>query len=230
MSHNKQIVKSRGVTRLCHFTKSSNFPYILGEGKEESNGLISNQKVKEAQFLSLNDLNRYDGRPELICTSLQYPNFFFFDKSRKNNLDDLLSDWVIILISPEIIDENTYFCPVNAATQKGKYISRGSDSFEKLFAIEIENSKASPRNFEMASNVPTDNQAELLFENDIPKEAIIGLVFSSKEQAIVERLRLKLCNVSLDGIGIYFSNKWYDKHSAYELINGHEIPLTELEE
>lgn len=230
MSSNQEIVKNRGITRLCHFTKSSNLPYILGEGKEDSNGLISNDKVRASQFLSVNDINRFDGRPELICTSLQYPNFFFFDVSRKKNLDELLSDWVIILISPTIVDNHTYFCPVNAATQNGKYISQGIDKFESLFSKDIESSKAPARSDNMAKNIPTDNQAEILFSKDIPKEAIIGLVFSNKEQAILERIRLKLCNVSLENINIYFSKKWYEKNSVYELIKGNEIPLTKLEE
>ena len=83
---NQEIVFKKGITRLCHFTKSSNLPYILGTGDEEANGIISNKAIRdsECKFLKLNDIHRYDNRPELICLSVEYPNFFFFEKSIEN--------------------------------------------------------------------------------------------------------------------------------------------------
>ena len=70
---NQEIVFKKGITRLCHFTKSSNLPYILGTGDEEANGIISNKAIRdsECKFLKLNDIHRYDNRPELICLYIQ---------------------------------------------------------------------------------------------------------------------------------------------------------------
>lgn len=228
----QDIVKNQRITRLCHFTKSVNLPYILGEGGEDFNGIISNLKVRESKFLEINDVNRYDGKPELICTSVEYPNFFFFETSQKRSLDSLLSDWVVILIKPDVIDENTYFCPVNAATGRGKYIRQGAEHFSKLFAESIEEfqSKCPFRNRCYPNNVPTDLQAEVLFEKDLPPESIIGLVFSSESQASLEKLRLRLCNVHLDNIKFYFSEDFFRKDAVGKLQNGTNIELYPLEE
>lgn len=232
--NNKSIVKERGITRLCHFTKSANLPYILGDGFEDSNGIIPNIKIRDMKFLQVNDVNRIDQHPNLVCTSIQYPNFYFFKASQNRNkgVDDLLTDWVIILISPEIIDDETYFCPVNAATQRGRFISQGVDSFRTLFADNLEKFKGSSfvRNVNYPLYVTTDIQAEVLFAQDIPSSSIIGLIFSSQHQARTEKLRLKLCNVSLEGISFYYSEYYFDKSALNFLKTGKEIPLFKLEE
>ena len=186
---NQEIVFKKGITRLCHFTKSSNLPYILGTGDEEANGIISNKAIRdsECKFLKLNDIHRYDNRPELICLSVEYPNFFFFEKSIEKEKESLLNDWVVLLISPSIINEETYFCPVNAAKNRGAHIGKGSQKFMELFNTEV---LGLNRSVSMLPNIPTNNQAEVLSPDMIPKDKIIGLVFSSKKQARDEVLRL----------------------------------------
>lgn len=232
MKSNQDIVRERKITRLCHFTKSANLPYILGEGVEDYNGIIPNVKVRDSKFLEINDVNRYDGKPELICTSIQYPNLFFFEASQKRSLDSLLSDWVVILINPDVIDENTYFCPVNAATRRGEYIGRGAEHFSKLFAMNLQEfgSKSPFRNDKYSSSVPTDLQAEVMFEKDLPIESIIGLVFSNRNQARLEKLRLRLCNVHLGNIKFYFSEDFFKRDAIKKLQNGINIELYPLEE
>ena len=225
---NQEIVFKKGITRLCHFTKSSNLPYILGTGDEEANGIISNKAIRdsECKFLKLNDIHRYDNRPELICLSVEYPNFFFFEKSIEKEKESLLNDWVVLLISPNIINEDTYFCPVNAAKNKGYHIGQGSQKFMELFDTEVLGFKRSPL---MLPNTPTNNQAEVLSLDMIPKDKIIGLVFSSLKQAKDEVLRLKLCQIELRNLKIHYSDAWFKKDSVYSIMQGKILELHELE-
>jgi hypothetical protein len=226
---NQGIVFKKGITRLCHFTKSSNLPYILGTGDEEANGIISNKAIRdsECKFLKLNDIHRYDNRPELICLSVEYPNFFFFEKSIEKEKESLLNDWVVLLISPSIINEETYFCPVNAAKNRGAHIGKGSRKFMELFNTEV---LGLNRSVSMLPNIPTNNQAEVLSPDMIPKDKIIGLVFSSKKQARNEVLRLKLCQIELRNLKIYYSHEWFKRNSAYSIMQGKVLKLYELEE
>lgn len=230
--NNQSIVKDRGITRLCHFTKSANLPFILGDGVEDFNGIVSNSKVQNAKFLQVNDVNRYDKRPELICASIQYPNFFFFERSQDNHKNDLLSDWVVILISPDIIDDETYFCPVNAARSGGGFISRGVEAFRNIFADSIHKyeERYPNRPEKYPSNVPSSIQAEVLFEKDISRDSIFGLVFSNLKQAKVEKMRLQLCNVELNNIDFFYSEDFFRKESATLLRAGRQIAIYKLEE
>jgi hypothetical protein len=229
---NQDVVRKRGISRLCHFTKTANLPFILGDGVDDYNGIVSNKVIKETRFLEINDINRYDKRPELICTSIQYPNLFFFEKSQENSSEHLLSNWVVLLISPDVINNETYFCPVNAAKKRGQFISKGVEVFCDIFAKDISKyeSKTPLRNKNYMLNIPTDIQAEVLFEHQISRDSIFGLVFKNKRQAEIEKLRLKLCNVELNNIEFYYSEYFFEKDSVNFLKSGKEIPLYKLEE
>ena len=60
------------------------------------------------------DPDRYDGRDDLICCSIEYPNTYYFVKVREH--DHLFKDWVVLLIEPSYLwHPDTCFCPCNAA-------------------------------------------------------------------------------------------------------------------
>ncbi|PNZ95665.1 hypothetical protein CD153_13355 [Staphylococcus carnosus] len=66
------------MTRLCHFTKSKNLPFILGEGVDSDNGILANNFISDTSFLNKTDENRFDNHEDFICTSIQYPNCYYF--------------------------------------------------------------------------------------------------------------------------------------------------------
>ena len=74
----ENIIKDRNITRLCHFTRTNNLPFILGDGIDSHNGIIANALITDASFLKPTDDNRVDGKKDYICTSVQYPNSFYF--------------------------------------------------------------------------------------------------------------------------------------------------------
>lgn len=139
MDNFKIEVQKRNITRLCHFTKSSNLPFILGNGKLEKNGILSTDYIKKSKYLEELDKNRYDGCTNYVCCSVQRPNskYMYFSQKRAEENGDLFNQWAILYIDPYIITDTSKFCPVNAATARGKNISSGISAFKNLFANQI---------------------------------------------------------------------------------------------
>lgn len=197
MTEYNAFVKERGISRLCHFTKSKNLPYILGtDGK-----LLANNFIKD-ENLERNDELRLDGKEDYICCSVQYPNLFYLDRVITSNIMHLFKDWSILLISPSVINDQSLFCPCNAATNGGIMIGGGIDSFKKLYSESILGKREIVRYKNMLASSPTDNQAEVLIMHSILKENILGIVFRSNEQAKRELINLNLAQCDISNIQI----------------------------
>lgn len=221
----KNIIKDRNITRLCHFTRTNNLPFILGDGIDSHNGIIANALINDTSFLKPTDEKRIDGKKDYICTSVQYPNSFYFSNVQKREAQKLFSDWVIMEIDPKIIDDTTLFCPVNAATKGGTLINSGVDAFEHIFDNVVYGARDRVFEREMFKphNIPTNIQAEVMIKNKISKEHIFGLIFASEEEAKKEKLRLELCGIDLSNTEIkyceqLFKNKFLDQELTFDTL------------
>lgn len=183
----------RGITRLCHFTQSRNMAHIF----DDPYGLYSTKTLRDNDMPhNPTDPGRYDGRDDLVCCSIEYPNTYYFDNVRTR--EPLFKDWVVLYVDPIYLwHQDTRFCPCNAARKHGRYIRKGFNGFQSLFA------QTSPGiNFSRPSThlnaAPTDIQAEVLVADPIPLNLISGVVVQSDEQAKREIFRLNLQGISLD--------------------------------
>jgi hypothetical protein len=142
------------------------------------------------------DPDRYDGRDDLVCCSIEYPNTYYFVKVREH--DRLFKDWVVLLIDPSYLwHPETCFCPCNAARSRGGYIQTGLNGFSSLYATTSPGiSFSRPAGHLPAA--PTDIQAEVLLKDPIPLESIIGIAVQSEKQAQREVCRLNLQGISID--------------------------------
>lgn len=181
----------RGVRRLCHFTQSRKLAHILSS----SNGIMSTSMLRAVapDLLDSNDPHRIDGCLDHVCCSVEYPNSWYLDKVRDR--DPLFKEWVIILISPDLLwRERTLYCPRNAASQCGSLIRGGYEGFRALYSERI--SGAYRRVYCRASNMldccPTDGQAEVLVYRNVPRDKILGVAVTTEEQARLEAKRLRL--------------------------------------
>lgn len=77
-------IQNRNITRLCHFTKSSNLPFILGDGRFEKNGILSTDYIRKSNYLEELDKNRFDGCTDCVCCSIQRPNSKYMYVRKKN--------------------------------------------------------------------------------------------------------------------------------------------------
>jgi len=202
----------RKITRLCHFTQSRNLAHIF----DDQYKLFSTRTLKNLDMPhNPTDPNRHDGRDDLICCSIEYPNTYYFSKARMK--DHLFEDWVVLLIEPCYLwHQNTCFCSCNAAKKGGIYIKKGFEGFMSLFA------QTSPGiNFSRPSKhlptAPTDIQAEVLLEDPISLDSITGIVVNSKEQVLREKFRFKLQGITIDK-PFYIAPDFFDRAKLSNLI------------
>lgn len=207
-------IKERGITRLCHFTKSKNFLNIINDSKY----IYSVQQMSE-NMKDINDEHRYDHKLDHISCSIQYPNEYYLQTIKDKDI--LFKEWVVLLLKPEIIlKEQTLFSPVNAATKNGKLIYPSSQGLQALFQNEVVSKYRCERTLFQPLNVPTDLQAEVLIYQCIESSYIYGLLVPTIEQAKSEYSRLKVLGKQED-FEIWYCKDIFDKNLlARNLKNG----------
>lgn len=161
--------KVKNIDGLYHFTHKENLQTILKSGLITRSNL--NKNNHEYRF---NDEQRWDGVEDSISLSISHPNQKMFYKYRSKTNDN---DWVVLKISNDLLTgsktrsisdfDNAIFCKTNAASFKEKNRS----------IIERKTYKALLEMFESPigkdlQKYTVDNQAEILYQGNIPIEFI----------------------------------------------------------
>lgn len=200
------ILMRRGVTRLCHFTKFQKLCDII----DSKQGILAANLIS-FDIKDVTDPNRFDGELGYISCSIQYPNSWYFNKVKDSDSDVLFKDWVIIFIEPTILlNRKSKFSPCNASKEYGAYINDNIDELESIFDSSISTWQY-PRSEKMLSCCPTDGQAEIMINRDIPLSFIKGICVPDKDLA--KRVFALLKTTKQSQIRIYisndlFTNKW----------------------
>ena len=185
----KELIQ-RGINRLCHFTKSKNLAHILNS----FDGILATDMIPNL-YKEVNDNHRLDGKKDYICCSIQYPNVYYLERIRDNC--KLFKEWIIITIDPSIIlNSDTMFCKVNAATENGKFINRGIEGLRELYDKSILTKNRTINRTELMPDCcPTDIQAEVMIFGKIPKEYIKEIIVPTEQQAKEESIRMSILGV-----------------------------------
>jgi HPt (histidine-containing phosphotransfer) domain-containing protein len=184
----RELTRQRGIQCLIHFTPIRNIPSIL------KHGILPRTKLQAMQLPAvLPDHFRFDGLLDRISLSISWPNYrMLYSKTAAYSGEE----YCLCLIAPEALwERHCYFCPTNAATQglRDRAVRDGwtSKALEGLF-FEISKS-ANGRDCRSArllpDSYPTNPQAEVLLEGDVPREWIIQLNVRStlsRERLIAE--------------------------------------------
>lgn len=211
----KKIIEQRGITRLCHFTKAKNLPHILEKG------IVAKEFLKDDWVFEANDKLRLDGKTEYINCSIQVPNIFYFNNIHENDVK--FKEWVVLFINPCVIDNESMFCPVNAAKRNGIYIEKGVEAFERLFKDRDEIGNIY-RTKDMKDNIPTNIQAEVLVYKEIPTQYIEAIAVPTEEQAKRESCRLKTLKKNI--LPIYIIPDLFNKQLSDKIRKGIKIEET----
>ncbi|WP_180031617.1 DarT ssDNA thymidine ADP-ribosyltransferase family protein [Acinetobacter sp. YH12245] len=167
--------KLKKINALYHFTHKNNLRSILEKG------LITKARLEklEINFIE-NDKNRWDEVEDSISLSISHPNHKMFMKYAKSSG---LDNWVVLKISPELLSGNTN--PAYEELENYDYLDKAI--FNKFNAasfamrnLSIEERKSHQAFLDMfESNIGMtletytfDNQAEILYQGNIPKEFI----------------------------------------------------------
>ena len=182
----REEAESRRICRLCHFTDSANLVSILSRDQ----GLLSTAFLQKADITSSGPTDpwRWDGHPDHVCCSIQFPNAWCFKSIREERG---YPHGVVLFIEPFYLwQAGTKFCPVNAATASGRLIGEGLDAFRAMFAKTVEGRRTSTRGPRHPDFLPTDEQAEVLVPNGIPRKHITGIAVRDEAQAAREHCSL----------------------------------------
>ena len=182
------ILKARGVTRLCHFTTLQSLTHIIFS----ESGVLASSSIR-SDIKNVTDEMRYDGELDYVCCSIEYPNSWFLQKAMEDNADKIFRDWITLYIDLDILKlKAVKFCPCNASTERGRYIT---DNISALFADPVFCKREFYREPNMLSCCPTDGQAEVLIKDSIPREYVIGIAAGNEDVAVRVYAMLKTYGV-----------------------------------
>lgn len=172
------ILLSKEISALVHFTRLENLPSIMANG-------IQSRAVIDSPHNHINGLTndtiRVDGKTNANCLSISYPNCSMLYKLKKDNPG---TSWVVIAIKPEVLlTKQCLFYPTNAACNQVRHL--GPINFSgpvallrmfdetvagKIVTVRSEHPYLLPRD-------PTDVQAEVLVFGVVEPQFIIGCIF-----------------------------------------------------
>jgi hypothetical protein len=200
----------RGVTRLVHFTAARNLPRILVDQQLRSAAdLLSEDFVLHAHT----DSGRYDGHPEKISCSIEFPNVHYLKQAQAREIT--FPDWLYILLDPAIAaQEGSLFAAANAARNDVRLVG-GRTGIDACYAARIvTSSRVISRSTTHNEASPTDMQSEVLVPAPIPLSAVLGIVMPSDEAARAERDRMRYLHHDPDVVPWIVSPGMFDVGSV----------------
>ncbi|WP_422001681.1 DarT ssDNA thymidine ADP-ribosyltransferase family protein [Roseovarius mucosus] len=180
---------------MLHFTFEKNLPSILSHGLLPAEDLDRRDDIEA--FVC--DPYREDGQLDCICLTVTRYQQAMFRRVKRDYRD---AEWVILVIHPAVLWENTcLFCDGNASSSWIKNTWRNLSTafaFEAMFEDYHVTRKqdgvrvnASIRALEaLPDSVPTDPQSEVLVRARIPLDRIAGVWVETAEQG--ERIKAML--------------------------------------
>lgn len=175
----------RGITRLCHFTKSANLSHILAVGEIRDAATLR----ASTEGFRPTDSERLDGHPDKINCSIEYPNTWYLDRAMAE--DPHFKEWVVLDLDPALLGlPGAKFCPYNAARGHGRGVDGGFAAFLALFEASVSGNRPRVRSTEHPDWWPTDDQAEVLLPGPLPLSCVRGVIVRDAAQAQLEHYRL----------------------------------------
>jgi hypothetical protein len=179
--------RRRGVALLLHSTHLyRNFARILEDGCLHTARTLGEVHGETAAARFLHDPRRYEqfavGR-DYLNASLSVPNFeLLYHRSKA----DWKAEWVHFALPLILLDKaDTLFCPVSAATERGRHLQKGIAGFRALFASEVDGHARAG----LPNHVPTHPQAEVLIKGPLTLTQVVEVLVPNVEVATeVQRL------------------------------------------
>lgn len=167
----KSIIDMRGITKLIHFTSENNIESIM------EHGLLSRKTLSDFQYeFDFNDYQRLEKKHDAICLSVEVPNDHLIAEYMKRFPE---KKYKILEISPTVLYEHKkddalvdrIYCDYNAAS---RYSQKSMIDMEIMYKNELRKRHIIYNREGKQDNLPTCDQAEILFLGDIPSKYIIN--------------------------------------------------------
>ncbi len=167
------VMRTRGVTTLLHFTPLENLSHILQEGALIAREQFDRRQEQDVDFREstrINDHVRYDGRTHINC-SIQRPNVRMLEQKKCSGT----IYYLLAFRAEDVCDETTQFAVSNAAARdiQQSGIDSGVKGFLNCYADRITylrhdgSFSIEVRSPELPTRYPTSIQAEVLIPDRI---------------------------------------------------------------
>jgi hypothetical protein len=209
-------------TRLIHFTPARNLSHILRDGQlRSSKDLADNVPT----VFSPTDLERYDGHPDHLCCSFEYPNAFYRHVAQRKGQFINYPDWIHVILDRDLVlRPGALFSGSNAATGGGSYLRAGADALRDLWA-----SASVPRGLIRRAThlpaAPSDLQAEVLVPGPVPLSAVLGIIVASESVAREQYGILRRVHMNPDQLAWKVAPVLYNKQELTTHIHLGRTPI-----
>lgn len=169
----EEVVATRGIKTLFHFTRVENLEPIL------QHGLMLKTDVELADFVAIeNDSDRHD-HTDAVCTTISWPNYKMWHPLKENNPG---TNWVLIALKASVLwERDCAFCKTNAASATVSCVPLDKRRTLAAFNGMFEDFEHTERaKLKIPDHYSTNPQAEVLVMNGVPVEYIKGVVFKSR--------------------------------------------------
>jgi len=217
-NYNPQIsnfLEEREIKSLFHFTHIDNISTIL------RHGLLGPKTLKDLQIPFINtDQFRIDSIENGLSMSVSEPNRFMLSKKIRNS--ELGAGLVLLELDPVYLSSLSFLAfPTNAASRKiREYRRLTTRKFNESLDLELLFNNLGIRNkFNLAKNIPTDPQSEIMIIEDYPASSIKKIHFQiSNNKESVKKIRdvlkeiLSFHIILIEQESKYFNNVWHDNN------------------
>lgn len=189
-----EILIRRNIKYLIHFTRMQNIYSIL------KHGVLSRYDLeKQSLDYCFNDNDRYDGKVDCSCFTIEYPNYYNLKRFMEKYSDE---KWVIILLDANFLMTSiNYYAFHNASSNcvrcRINELVKPKD-FEAMFANNL-TVHLTDRNREyhrggvdnMQPYLPTSDQAEILVKGKVDNRFIKKIYFMNEDDKMLFKSRCR---------------------------------------
>jgi hypothetical protein len=202
----KQVIETKQIKFLLHFTPISNLENILTFGllPRIILDIPSIQKIIRPNFP---DKKRIDGHREAFCTSISWPNYKMLS-SKRNNMD---GEWAIIKLNKKHLEEHEcMFFRTNAAHFESR--RNKNTTLEDMF----HNENNIRDELDLESYFTTNPEAEVLSSSRIAPKWIESIYFNSHNNSVKMLVLKPKMKKLLENISVFYESKFFNPRKDYK--------------
>lgn len=204
-------VRERGIVEVVHFTPSRGVLGTLAARAALSRARIHDEDILE-YIARVNAIRVLDpGYENTVHLSITGINSSFFEVSARWHPDD---DWAVLAFDPVILQhDGVVFCTTNnayPACSRG----RGDGGLEALFAPRVHGRYGTPhtRTPDMAPNLTTDEQAEVLYPERLSTEFLRTIYV--RDEDFADQVHAHLGAVNHPDVPVIIAPDRFEPHGA----------------
>lgn len=180
----EEIIRSKGITRVLHFTTTSGLLGILATWAVKSRARLPKDKYLEFIYKPNCEIRRDPDWLDYVNLSIQRINAIFFDICANRWHTD--KEWCVLSFTPDILAHKGVVFATTNNSYTGVRRGTGASGLMALYAARMGQCHSWDSGFErpsgLAPNLPTCPQAEVLYPCELSLDFLNRISLSADEQ------------------------------------------------